>query len=1452
MPSPMRKWILLYALFISSFSFAQPSITSFSPEAGNVGSSVIIKGKNFSPSPSQNIVYFGAVKAKVTAATDSTLSATVPAGATYQPISVTNQQLTGYANQPFKVTFTHGSASFRSRSFINQLEIKTAGYSLSTAIADINGDGKSEIIAAFYDTQEILIFLNKSNEDSISFESGISFSAGTAPKIIKTVDLDGDGLLDILVGDDKDKNLIIYKNTSSGGSMSFAPRQNFTLDNATLSLCVVDGNKDGRPDLALISGTGNLTIYKNISINGTIQFSKESVIFPPAGGFLSDIGAVDINSDGLQDLAVLNRVSNNLTIWKNTSINNTISFTTETIIPFLSKPRSLAIGDVTGDKLPDFIISETDNNSVFVLRNKSTNGNILIENKIYTYTTSQFPELVIVNDLDGDGKTDIASSNWNAGSFSILKNLQSINDTVLYAPRVDYLVPNPTNDGIRNINSGDLDGDGFPEIISTSYGNKLGIFRNALLQPLINSVTPATASAGAPVTIKGKNFIANTEVTINGKKLLNPVIQNDSLLTGIIPNSYSGFCVVKNKYGEDSAAFNYLIPIIDSIVPKIGIPGSAVTIYGANFDSTAAKTIFFGAVPVTIQQSTSKKIIVTAPAAATYENITLTEKGNTIYSNTPFISISTDTATNAVLLFQKNGTFITGGAQASDVKSKDLNGDGKPDLVVNNKSTGGFTIFKNTSKQDSISFAKMPELVTAKNTLFTFGDLDGDGKPDLITINDETIQSLIAFRNISSGDSIAFGPKITFGRLDETYPVNLWDIFVQDLDGDGRPDIIVENNGVTKLSYFLNTTEFNTGNITMTKRADFETGSSPFAVRGLIISDINNDKKADLLIGNDDNSISILRNTSSISKVSFASRTVIRTKTRNNKLALGDIDNDGAPDLVASFWNDSTLVILKNKSSGDSIIFSNPTEITASNISLQMYLADMNGDGKIDIISTLQDTQGGRIGIFRNSSIPGKISFISPATYLIDSTITVQNIFPVDLNTDAKQEIIITNSASGMIVLKNLTNPSSITSFTPKDAGKGASVIIKGKRLSYVTQVNFGGIPANSFKLESDTIISAVVGNGNSGYLSIATQYSKDSLPGFIYGLPIIKLLPADTSFIFGVPKGKFAKVQSYGLSAKYLQGNLSITAPTNFQLAKSPDSSFTTSISLPTQNGNIDSMRIYVRFKADTAALFTGQILHTSTAATTRAITVTGNSKCDSLLLLPPLINNIKTDTIICYKDSIVLSPSSGPYSNYLWNNGDTTQSIKVKGSSAYSLIAGSGIGCISLPSLAIKTNKNTNPIPSIAQLGNGNLLSSAAPKYRWLFNNILVPSNTTNTLVPSKVGFYTVETSNDSICWDRSVDYPIISLNIPLVNDTLATKVYPNPTSTGLFYVVGTLQKVTNVVAKVTVSDANGNILLQSSKFIFFGKEIKIPITLTIKGTVFVKLDMNGDIKTQTVILQ
>jgi hypothetical protein len=63
---------------------AASSITSFTPATGAIGSSVTITGTNFNTTAAQNIVFFGATKAVVTAASATSLTVTVPLGATYQ------------------------------------------------------------------------------------------------------------------------------------------------------------------------------------------------------------------------------------------------------------------------------------------------------------------------------------------------------------------------------------------------------------------------------------------------------------------------------------------------------------------------------------------------------------------------------------------------------------------------------------------------------------------------------------------------------------------------------------------------------------------------------------------------------------------------------------------------------------------------------------------------------------------------------------------------------------------------------------------------------------------------------------------------------------------------------------------------------------------------------------------------------------------------------------------------------------------------------------------------------------------------------------------------------------------------------------------------------------------------------------------------------------------------
>jgi hypothetical protein len=83
-----------------------------------------------------------------------------------------------------------------------------------------------------------------------------------------------------------------------------------------------------------------------------------------------------------------------------------------------------------------------------------------------------------------------------------------------------------------------------------------------------------------------------------------------------------------------------------------------------------------------------------------------------------------------------------------------------------------------------------------------------------------------------------------------------------------------------------------------------------------------------------------------------------------------------------------------------------------------------------------------------------------------------------------------------------------INSFTPTSGGNGTSITITGTNLTGATAVNFGGIAASSFTVNSATSITAVVGTGASGNVSVTTPGGTASIAGFAFIPP-----PTITSF---------------------------------------------------------------------------------------------------------------------------------------------------------------------------------------------------------------------------------------------------------------------------------------------------------------------------------------------------
>ncbi len=206
-------------------------------------------------------------------------------------------------------------------------------------------------------------------------------------------------------------------------------------------------------------------------------------------------------------------------------------------------------------------------------------------------------------------------------------------------------------------------------------------------------------------------------------------------------------------------------------------------------------------------------------------------------------------------------------------------------------------------------------------------------------------------RNTSSNDTISFATKVDFQT--GTLPNG---IAVGDIDGDGLPEIVVANSSSNTISIFRNIST--AGNISLAARIDFTTGSYPFRVA---IGDLNNDGKPDVVVTNlQSNTISIYQNQSTRGTISASSKIDIGTGNNPNDVTITDFNGDGSPDLVVTSGTDTSASIYKNISTVGNIAFANFVTLHTNYDPVGVVMADIDGDGKPDILTanTANSTTG--------------------------------------------------------------------------------------------------------------------------------------------------------------------------------------------------------------------------------------------------------------------------------------------------------------------------------------------------------------------------------------------------------------------------------------------------------------------------------------------------------------
>ena len=476
-----------------------PIINSFSPISGPVGTVVTITGTGFEPFPANNIVFFGATKATVTAATTTSLTVTVPVGSTYQYITVTTTcNLTAYSSKSFITTF-NCNGTITSSSYAQKVDFTSGTKPKWVSLGDLDGDGQADMAVPNQGSNILSIFRNTSIIGTVSFAPRLDIATPSEPNFVSTGDLDGDGKLDLVIPNYTGigADISIFRNTSVTGSISFASRMDIIAGTNSVTASIGDLDGDGKPDLVITNWSANtLSVFRNTSSVGAISFAPKVDFITGNNPYGVSIG--DLDGDGMPDLTVANAFSNTFSVYRNLSSIGTISLAPRVDYTTGTYSVGVSIGDLDGDGKADLAVSNFVSNTVSVFRNLSTTGIVTFAPKVDLITGIGPFSGISITDLDGDGKPDMAVDNYLSNSVSIFKNTGT-SGTISFNAKIDFT----TGTGPFGLAIGDIDGDNKPELVVPNWNaNTVSVLRNTItpIKPSVNiSVTPTgSICAGTP------------------------------------------------------------------------------------------------------------------------------------------------------------------------------------------------------------------------------------------------------------------------------------------------------------------------------------------------------------------------------------------------------------------------------------------------------------------------------------------------------------------------------------------------------------------------------------------------------------------------------------------------------------------------------------------------------------------------------------------------------------------------------------------------------------------------------------------------------------------------------------------------------------------------------------------------------------------------------------------
>ncbi|MFP5042801.1 IPT/TIG domain-containing protein, partial [Parasediminibacterium sp. JCM 36343] len=654
--------------------------------------------------------------------------------------------------------------------------------------------------------------------------------------------------------------------------------------------------------------------------------------------------------------------------------------------------------------------------------------------------------------------------------------------------------------------------------VTTSGGTASLVGFTYLLAPIVKSFSPAAATKGSIVTIKGSNFTNATNVSFGGTYATSYSVLNDSTITATVAAGLSGNVSVTSAGGTGyQAGFTYIapVPVITSFSPTSAGQGRTVYIYGTGL--AGATSVSFGGVPASSFYAYNDTYIYAYVGSGASGNVSITTSGGTAtlagftYLASPVVkSFSPASATRGVSVTITGSGFLL----ASNVS---FGGTSAAGFSILNDSTITATVATGSSGSVSVTSAGG----TGYQGGFTY-----IAPVPVITSFSPTSAGLGGFVYLY-GTGFTRATSVSFGGVAaSSFYVNS-DTYMYAYVGSGASGSvsITTPGGTATLAGF-----------TYLAPAVIKSFSPTSATKGSTVTI----KGSGFL---------------SATSVSFggtnaASFSIINDSTITATLAAGSsgnvsVTNSGGSGLLAGFTYIAPVPIITSFSpttggNGTYVYiygsgFTGTTSVTFGGVpassfytSGDNYLYAYVGNGATGSVSVT--TPGGTATLAGFTYLqPPVVKSFSPTSATKGATVTISgsnfsnatsisfggtNAGGFSIVNDSTITATVAAGSSGNVTVANAVGSSllpgftylapvpTISSFSPTSAGKGVTVYIYGTGLSGTTSVSFGGVPATSFYAYSDTYMYAYVGNGASGNISVTTSGGTATLGGFTFIAP--------------------------------------------------------------------------------------------------------------------------------------------------------------------------------------------------------------------------------------------------------------------------------------------------------------------------------------------------------------